>query len=291
MANKVTVNPGISSASLYGRAALTALPGIGKPAAIRGDAELPSTVFVLDGIKVSPSLLQKYCRTTGSTYGEYLPLNYLFVAQTPLMLTIMTAKDFPFSAIGAVHVENTIHRLRKIGATEPLTISAKAENLREHRKGILVDLVSEFRVGSELVATNTSTLLHQQRTSLSDGPREETPVAKRPASPNSVVAVDLSVIKEYAAASGDRNPIHMSNISAKAFGFPRAIAHGMWSAARVIANLDSKLADNVTYNVKFSRPILLPAKVNQYVEQTGDGFNLALLDRKSGAPHLRATVR
>ena len=41
--------------------------------------------------------------------------------------------------------------------------------------------------------------------------------------------------RRYAAVSGDRNPIHLYALTAKAFGFPRQIAHGMWSKARCLA--------------------------------------------------------
>ena len=40
--------------------------------------------------------------------------------------------------------------------------------------------------------------------------------------------------------SGDRNPIHMHELTAKAFGFPRAIAHGMWTKARCLAALERR---------------------------------------------------
>jgi acyl dehydratase len=187
--------------------------------------------------------------------------------------------------------------------TEPLTISTHAENLREHRKGMLVDVISEFSVGHELVARQTATFLSQQRTSLSDGVRPEAPKDHRPPPPDATLTANLGLIRQYAAASGDRNPIHMSDLSAKAFGFPRAIAHGMWTAARVVANVEGQLADEVTYNVRFGKPVLLPAKVNVYTKRVGNGdeggagarpssgFDISVLNAKKGYPHLTATLR
>lgn len=106
--------------------------------------------------------------------------------------------------------------------------------------------------------------------------------------------MDLGRIREYAAASGDRNPIHMGNLPAKAFGFPKAIAHGMWSAAAAIANVEAKLPGDVTYDVRFGKPILLPAKVNLYtrrIDGGGGNFDISILNRKKGYPHLTATTR
>jgi acyl dehydratase len=67
--------------------------------------------------------------------------------------------------------------------------------------------------------------------------------------------------RRYGAASGDRNPIHMHAYSAKLLGFPRAIAHGMWTKARCLAALESRLPDAYTVDVTFKRPILLPGSV------------------------------
>ena len=65
--------------------------------------------------------------------------------------------------------------------------------------------------------------------------------------------------RRYAAVSGDHNPIHMHGLTAKAFGFPRAIVHGMWTKARCLASL--RLPDAYAVDVRFKKPILLPSKV------------------------------
>ena len=110
---------------------------------------------------------------------------------------------------------------------------------------------------------------------------------------DAVLSVNLGQIRNYAAASGDRNPIHMGNLPAKAFGFPRAIAHGMWSAAAAVANVSNQLTEAVDYQVRFGRPILLPATVNLYTKAAGGpgDYDISILDRKKGFPHLTATTR
>ena len=74
--------------------------------------------------------------------------------------------------------------------------------------------------------------------------------------------------RRYAAVSGDHNPIHLHAWSAKPFGFPRAIAHGMWTKARCLAAL--RLPDAFEVVVKFKKPILLPSKVT--FGEAGDRF-------------------
>src|SRR5690606_5013640 len=67
--------------------------------------------------------------------------------------------------------------------------------------------------------------------------------------------------RRYASVSGDHNPIHLYPLTAKALGFKRQIAHGMWSKARCIATFETRLADSATVEVEFKKPIFLPGKV------------------------------
>ena len=68
--------------------------------------------------------------------------------------------------------------------------------------------------------------------------------------------------RRYAAVSGDVNPIHLNPLAAKAFGFPRAIAHGMWTHARSLAALEGRLpAGPLTVRAQFAKPVLLPSTV------------------------------
>ncbi|GAB2655069.1 MaoC/PaaZ C-terminal domain-containing protein [Gordonia jinhuaensis] len=292
MAKTVELKSIPATADIYSKAVAEMLPVIGKPAKVSAKAKVPDTVYAVSGLRVDKGKLLDYCLATGLDFRETLPLTYPFVLQFPLAMQTMVARDFPFGAVGSVHVENVIRRHRLIDITEPIDIKTHAENLREHRRGMLVDVISKIYVGSELATEQVSTFLKQQRTSLSDEPRGPAPKAKRPTPPDRIIAVDQSLIHRYAAASGDRNPIHMSNLSAKAFGFPRAIAHGMWSAATAVANVEGQLPVDVTYSVRFGKPIFLPSKVFGYTSELGGGnFDLSVNDRKKGFPHLTATVR
>ena len=90
-----------------------------------------------------------------------------------------------------------------------------------------------------------TTFLHQQRTSLSDEPKP--PPQKQPKlrPPNAILRITPGQIRHYASVGGDHNPIHTNSIAAKLFGFPTVIAHGMFSAAAVLANIEGQLPDAV----------------------------------------------
>jgi acyl dehydratase len=267
------------------RAAVGALPFVP-----RGD-RLPDRVAQVDGLVIDRANVAAYAANTGLRYGAHVPLTYPFVLTFPAVMSLLTGFDFPFPAIGAVHVENHITAYRPIAVTDTLGVRVHAENLREHRKGLLVDLVSEVTVGNDPAWHQVATFLHQQRTSLSDEPRPEPPPTPKLASPNGILRITPGRIRQYAAVSGDRNPIHTSSVGAKLFGFPTVIAHGMFSAAAVLANIEGQLPDAVRYSVKFGKPVALPASAGLYLDRVAGGWDIALRNMTKGYPHLTATVR
>ena len=94
--------------------------------------------------------------------------------------------------------------------------------------------------------------------------------------------------------SGDRNPIHLYAVTAKAFGFPRQIAHGMWSKARSVAAVENRLPDAVRVEVAFKTPVLLPATVRfASTPRASDdrGLGFSLVNPRNGAPHLAGRAR
>jgi acyl dehydratase len=96
--------------------------------------------------------------------------------------------------------------------------------------------------------------------------------------------------RRYASVSGDRNPIHMHSLTAKPLGFPGAIAHGMWTKARCLAALDSRLPDAFVADVRFRKPILLPARVEFACAEEGEEIAFAVRDAKRQTPHLDGRV-
>lgn len=267
------------------RAAVGALPLIP-----RGDV-LPTRVAGVDDLPIDRANVAAYAAVTGLRYGENVPLTYPFALTFPTAMELLTAFDFPFPAMGAVHVENQITAYRPIAVTDTVGVKVRAENLREHRKGMLVDLVTDVSVGNEVAWHQVATFLHQQRTSLSGEPKPEPPKTPKLSPPNAIVRVSPAQIRRYASIGGDRNPIHTSRIGARVFGFPTVIAHGMFSGAAVLANIEGQLPDRVRYSIKFGKPVMLPASAGLYIDRVETGWDISLRNMAKGYPHLTATVR
>jgi acyl dehydratase len=196
----------------------------------------------------------------------------------------MAARDFPFGALGLVHVANAIEQLRPLRADERLDLLVWCERLEEHPRGRTIDLVAEASVEGEPAWRDRSTYLHREQGGSKDKERQEPP------EPNAIWQVPGDTGRRYASVSGDRNPIHLNGLAGKLFGQPGAIAHGMWSKARCLAALEGHLPEAHTVEVAFKLPIRLPAKV-AFSSDRGDGARrFALHDARSGKPHLAGTL-
>lgn len=267
------------------RAALGSLPLIR-----RGD-QLPDRTLTVEDVAIDRAGVAAYAAITGLRFGDTVPLTYPFVLTYPAVMELVTGFDFPFAAIGAVHTENRIIRHRPIAVTDTVGISTHAENLREHRKGLLVDVVSRVSVGNEPAWDQVTTFLHQQHTSLSDEPGPEPPKAPKPSPPDAILRITPRQIRRYASIGADHNPIHTSRLGARLFGFPKPIAHGMFSAAAVLTNIEGQLPDAVSYTVKFGKPVFLPSSLGLYVDRVAQGWDITLRDMAKGHPHLIGSVR
>lgn len=270
--------------------------GIGRAASGRGKVAgpLPDVVLVSRGIRADPDALATYAQLVGEEVRDVLPAGYLHTLGFPLGTAMMARADFPLPALGMVHVANRIEVRRAVGVDEVLEGRLHVENLAAHRRGTVVDFVTDLAADDEVVWHGVSTYLAR-------GVR--IPGAERPADverpewhapePTGLWRLGSDVGRRYAEVSGDHNPIHTSRVAARAFGFARPIAHGMFTAAKALADVGpAARGDAYAWDVEFATPVLLPATVSVRVTPddvgSGGGFAFAAWSRK---PHLTGTVR
>ena len=236
-------------------------------------------------VTVERGHVDAYAKVCGFPTKDTVPLSYPHMLAFPLHMGIMTDPAFPAPAIGTVHLENSIARHRQIAVGEELAVSASVGPPEPHPKGTLYRFMTQVRAGDEqlLVWESTSTYLRRGRGDESAASGPTFPDAP----PSGIVwKLPADLGRRYAAVSGDHNPIHLYPITAKALGFPRQIAHGMWSKARCIAALENRLPDAVRVDAAFKKPIFLPGKVAFGSTPTNDGYAFSLTDPKNGAPHV-----
>jgi hypothetical protein len=246
---------------VYLKAAVGALPGAGRLPFVAGGGGAMPDMELGQALRAEPDRVADYARVCGFRLRDELPPTYPHVLAFPLHMKLMTDGSFPFSPVGLVHIGNRIEVRRPLRMGEALDLRVRPA---EHELDNAFTLVTEARVNGEVVWRGESTMLR----------RGGGPVPRRHEEFDGAFVAQWQLPgdlgRRYASVSGDRNPIHMHSLTAKAFGFPRAIAHGMWTKARCLAALEPSLPRAYEVEVEFRKPILLPARVD--FERSGERF-------------------
>lgn len=119
-----------------------------------------------------------------------------------------------------------------------------------------------------------------------------------------VFNLDRALLKAYADASGDQNPIHQNEEFALSVGLPNVIAHGMLTMALVgkyVSDFAGGSANVLEYSARFTKPVIVPAgekvdlTVSATVAEIADGkISLTLSATSAGVKVLgmaKAVVR
>jgi acyl dehydratase len=282
---------------LLARAALTARG--------RGGSSLPDTEVELLGVVVDRGRLAAYDRVCGYAIGDAVPATFLHVLSFPLQVTLMAERGFPLALPGLVHVAGVLVQHRQVGAEEPLDLRVRAEGLRPHPRGRQVDLVATAAVAGEPVWSGRSTYLSRatgegaesRAAPAASGEASAAATEEAPwdvadlagAAPAARWRVPADTGRRYAAVSGDVNPIHLTAPAARAFGFPRALAHGMWTAARCLASLEPRTPTSCEVRLAFRRPVLLPSSVELRTRPQDRGWAFGVSSRSAGE-HVRGLL-
>lgn len=293
-----------SLGSLYlrgaGRSVTAQVPGAARPA-----ADLPAVAYRVRGIRADAEQLRKYEQLVGERATNWLPAGFVHVLAFPVATAVMVRADFPAPLLGMVHLANAVSVLQPIPVAAELEVTAWTQGLRPHRRGAQLDVVAQVRIvtadqAGDVVWRGVSTYL--AKGAFLAGPPEDSATPERPATaqespaaPHVLWTLPADVGRAYGAVSGDRNPIHMSGLSAKAFGFPRAIAHGMYTAARALADAGPSRGETYDWTVAFAKPVLLPSKValTFTADANDDGGRVMCYEGhnpKTAQPHFTGTV-
>jgi hypothetical protein len=274
----------VNAALTLARAALPSIPVVNQLPGIRKTGgEFSGLSRTGTATTIERGHVDAFAHVCGFPTKDTVPLPYPHLLAFPLQMSIMSDPGFPAPAIGTVHLENSITAHRAIAIGESVNVTVNVGPSRPHPKGRIYDFQTLVRADGETVWEETSSYLRRGK---GDGSASSGSVFPD-AEPRGIVwKLPGNLGRRYAAVSGDHNPIHLYPITAKALGFPRQIAHGMWTLARCVAALENRLPDAVRVDVAFKRPVLLPGSVAFGSTTLDDGFAFSLTSPKDGSPHL-----
>lgn len=254
----------------------------------KAEKVLPQVEYVVDSFKVDQKHLKAYNEVCDFKNNGYIPAIYLTVLSQSLQMHMMTSEVFPFPILGLVHIRNQVKQYRKVGVNETLTLSCKFGELQPHDKGVQFDFITTVKVGNEVVVEALTTYLSRQKTdakAAAKSAESKAPDYKL----NTEWKISENTGRRYAMTSGDFNLIHIHAVTAKAFGFKQAIAHGMWSKAKALANLS--LPDAYEADVWFKLPMYLPSKVEFLTAQAANDTDFLIRNSKNQKPHVTGHVK
>jgi hypothetical protein len=226
---------------------------------------LPAESHEVRGVVVDVGNLTAYQHLIGETAIDVLPAGFIHALAFPVAMSVMNRDDFPLPLLGMIHLRNQVEQRSPVLFTDALDITARVENLRGHRAGTQVDLVSEVRRAGSAETCWRGVSTYLAKGVFLPGIDKPSPAPVRAdfkaPDPTALWQLGVDTGRAYAAVSGDFNPIHLSVLSAKALGMRRSIAHGMYLASRALADVGAVRGDSFTWEVDFEAPVFLPCRV------------------------------
>ncbi len=260
------------------------------PSRASGPPTVPEQAVRLTNQRQDLDRLAAYTRVCGFTLRDQVPPTWLHTLAFPLHVHLLSDPSSSVGLVGAVHVSNTMTLHRPVMSTERLEVSVHLDNLRPHKRGALVDVMAQIDVDGETVWDGVSTYLSSStRVPGTPSPTDRTEFS--PAAPQGKWRLPGDLGKQYRQVSGDPNPIHTSRLAAKTFGFPRPVAHGMWTHSKALATIEPRLPSAYTASVDFVKPIFLPSSVGFRAWQAGGITHVAVTSRSGVKPHLLMSVK
>jgi acyl dehydratase len=268
--------------------------------------ELPPLEAVLTHFKATRARVDAYRAVCGGEASDTLPVAYPHVLAMPVQLALMASSAFPVRIMGLVHLRNHIEQQRPLRVGEEGRLRVWIHGHRETNAGQEFDVNTSVEIDGQPVWQETCVFMARRLTRdtkkryagrIAAGEGIPAPDAEsvQPASPDSVrtttFVADDSIGWRYARVSSDFNPIHLTKVGARMFGFNQPIAHGMWSLARSLAALDANtFAGSKRVDVVFKRPVMIPAPLTLETWHTPSGAGFALKGTERGKMHVAGSV-
>lgn len=253
-----------------------------------GEAVLPQRVLQRE-VGLEAEAVGACARLCGFAPEQGVPITAPHILAFPLQMRLMLGADFPYPAMGLVHLHNRIRQQARLNIDDRLTLTVKAGRLLAHDKGQAFTLETTATRDGATVWEGVSLYLRPGRPGHGDPAPVLTGDEASCLAETWTLPADLG--RRYARVSGDANPIHTSALGARLFGFRRAIAHGMWTKARAVATLSPRAPlDAAEVEVAFRAPLFLPGQAGLYVGLAGASRDFEVRDAAGARAHLRGRL-
>lgn len=258
-----------------------------------GELELPSEEVVATIAPRPPALVRDFLRHVGGDPGAWrgeLP-PHLF-PQWIFPVAEKTLRGVAYPLFKMVNGGCRLEVRGRLPIDEPLRVAARLEEIDDNgRRAILHQRVATgTEVDPELVVAHVYEVVPLGGGSKESKKKKERPRVPRGARELAYWRLPRDAGLSFAALTGDFNPVHWLPPYARAFGFRAPILHGFATMTRTFEGLGRGLLSGdvrrlTALDARFTKPLVLPARVGLYVE--GEG---AFVGEAPGGPaYLTAT--
>lgn len=237
---------------------------LGRRARYTPGVTLPPFHATWKGARAGREPIHRYAEACGLTPGDTYPLLYPHILVSPIQIDVISRPQFPLSPMGAVHTRMHVLHHGPIDAEAAVDIDCRLSGTRVLKAGVEFEFTTELRQGGQLLWESLSAnLIRGKKFGTAEEP---SPLAQLPDPEGDLAEQHWSVPRDmgwrYAKITGDYNPIHISRLMAKFLGFDRDLIHGMWSAAKCLAQLPAAdLATPVRADLLFKGPVYMESDV------------------------------
>lgn len=272
------------------------MSAVGKQTRIPFHGRVTKGRLCLHKVSFDPNRVHRYRQVCGFSHAPEdpaVPPGYLQTLFIGLLGRYITSDFFPINPMGLIQTGQQFESRCPVLISDTLDLFCTLQDMTLTAKGISTRFLLEIYRDDKQVWQGISTYL--TRTSRSKSTSRT--VQDRPLPARMSVEVPAGTGRGYARVSGDYNPHHLSNVTARIIGFKQAMVHGMWSLARTLACLEqiTPLVPPYSVDAAFKLPIFMPATLRLGYEQVLNGrtFHRIFFDLRDAAtlgPHLKGHI-
>ena len=243
------------------------------------------------GCTLEPARVARFREVCGYAAGSAVPSGFMETLFQGLMVEIVVAPSFPFSPFGVIHLGQTMQQHRAVAPDAVLDLRCSLAGVQQTRRGFELDIAMLAEQAGQPVWQGVASLISRGKATRSGKPAglKPPPVEAGGWSEPEQLEVPGDTGRRYAGVSGDYNPFHLHGVLAKLFGFPKAIAHGMWTLSRALAWVEAgldELPEAQRVQASFKKPLLVPGSVALLRRPLAEGCAFEVRHARKDHPHL-----